>query len=170
VWGHRGWKNWVIAKPVKPANYIDTIPVRGQLLSQFSINRRVVCQVVYYFSIIIAWYLVAADKLLGGFSATVLVITTITVYGLSKNSKTLWSFPLAFVFAAGLSYVLMLIINAGLLTSSLRNKIKHGIVVIEDGSITDFARHGIFEAVVAPSVVLALGRIALWMRSPRGQS
>jgi hypothetical protein len=139
-------------------------------LSQLRINRQVVCQVVYYISIIIAWYLAASDKLLGGFSATVLVITTITVYGLSKKSKALWIFPLAFIFAAGLSYVLMLIINAGLLTSSLKNKIKHGIVVIEDGSITDFARHGIFEAVVASSVVLALGRIALWMRSPRGQS
>jgi imidazolonepropionase-like amidohydrolase len=81
----------------------------------------------------------------------------------------LWSFPLAFVFAAGLNYVLMLIINAGLLTSTLRNKIKHGVVVVEDGSITDFAKHGIFEAVVAASVVLALGRIALMNKAPNKQ-
>lgn len=124
---------------------------------------------IYYASILAAFLILSFDKLLGGFSAFVFVFTSLLIYYAVNREYYITGYIFSAIICFFLCTFLMFSINASLLSSGVIGKIKNGIVIVQNGEITNYARSGILKSVALSSALIAAGRLFIVISAYTGR-
>lgn len=124
-----------------------------------ALSRKYISLILYAIFLMFSFLLIIANQLMGIFSGIVFWILSWIIYRVLLIRKNVFYFALCLFLSCAISFWAMLVINTGLLFSSLRTKIAHGIVVKWGGEVTDHAFNYILESVIAASLVYFVAKL-----------